>query len=107
MRDECHCIVSNAPTDSPLGLSDADGLVVETKWLLDGHGLGHGYADEYRSKILRDSFLQQQQYLQDFKMEAELPEDYLKVLEYAGIPTYSFNLGIDRYLDCFFGKRLK
>lgn len=101
-----HCILINAPLETPLGISDKNNLVMETKWVLDGHGLGHGYLDEYRSEILREAFLMQQEHLKTLGIAADLPEEYLKTIDYAGIPTFSFNLGIDRFINCFFGAQL-
>ena len=107
LRENPHCIVCNAPLDSPLGAAGKNGLVTETKWVLDGHGFGHGYRDEYRVEVLRQTFRQQQEKLAGLGIQADLPEDYLTVCAYAGIPTFSFNLGIDRYLGCFFGEKLE
>lgn len=106
IADNRHCIIINAPLDSPLGISDNNNIVMETKWVLDKHGLGHGYKDEYRPQIIRQAFLQQQIQLKNEGVDADLPEDYLKVLEYAGIPTFSFNLGLERFINCFFGELL-
>lgn len=105
VKETPHCIVYNAPLESPLGISGDTGLVMETKWLLNGHGFGHGYLDEYRAPILRKAFADQQEKLLDIGIQSNLPEDYLTVCEYVGIPTFSFNLGIDRYLNCFFGEK--
>lgn len=102
-----HCIVYNAPLESPLGITGDEGLVMETKWLMNGHGFGHGYPDEYRAPILRKTFVSQQEKLFNMGIESNLPEDYLTVCEYAGIPTFSFNLGLDRYINCFFGEKLE
>lgn len=99
-----HCIVLNSPQESPLGIASVYGLVLETKWVFEGHGFGHGYLDEYRHDVLKKEFLRQQEQLALKGIEAELPEDYLYACEYAAIPTLSFNLGIDRFLDCFFGR---
>ena len=102
-----HCILVNAAIETPLGISDKNNMVMETKWVLDGHGLGHGYLDEYRSEKLREAFLIQQGQLKNMGIDADLPEEYLKAIEYAGIPTFSFNLGIDRFINCFFGAQLE
>ena len=107
VEENPHCIVYNAPLESPLGIADNGGLVMETKWFMNGHGFGHGYPDEYRTSVLRKTFADQQEGLLKAGISASLPEDYLTVCEYAGIPTFSFNLGIDRYLNCFFGEKLE
>lgn len=102
-----HCIVYNAPLESPLGIADSTGLVMETKWVLNGHGFGHGYPDEYRAPILRETFTSQKEKLLDMGIQSSISEDYLTICEYAGIPTLSFNLGLERYLNCFFGGKLE
>ncbi len=107
VEENPHCIVYNAPLESPLGIAGVNGLVMETKWLMNGHGFGHGYPDEYRAAILRKTFVSQQEKLFNMGIQSNLPEDYLRVCEYAGIPTFSFNLGLDRYLNCFFGEKLE
>lgn len=107
VEENPHCIIYNAPLESPLGIAGAEGLVMETKWLINGHGFGHGYPDEYRPAILRETFASQQEKLLAMGIDSSLPEDYLTVCEYAGIPTLSFNLGLDRFLNCFFGQKLE
>lgn len=107
VEENPHCIVYNAPLESPLGIAEIEDLVMETKWLMNGHGFGHGYPDEYREPLLRKTFSDQQEKLFNMGIESNLPEDYLKVCAFAGIPTFSFNLGIDRYLRCFFGEKLE
>lgn len=102
-----HCIVRNAPMDSPLGMTSKYGIVMESKWMLNGHGFGHGYADEYRPEQLRKAFTEQQNQLAQKGIQAHLPEEYLTICEYAGIPSFSFNFGIDRYLNRFFGEKFE
>ncbi len=102
-----HCIVRNAPMNSPLGMTSEYGIVMESKWMLDGHGLGHGYLDEYRTEKLRKAFTEQQSELEKKGIHADLPEEYLTVCEYAGIPSFSFNFGIERYLKRFFGEKFE
>lgn len=97
-----HAIFVNAPIISPLAWESEYGIPLETKWIMNNHGLGHGYYDEYRIEKLRSEFCRQQMLLLEKGIEADLPEDYLKYCEYAGIPTYSFNLGIERFEEFFF-----
>ncbi|MDO4323716.1 MAG: hypothetical protein Q4C61_14445 [Lachnospiraceae bacterium] len=97
-----HVIFINAPFDSPLGLMSEWGVPLETQWNLNGHGIGHGYSDEYRTDYLVREFYRQQLVLREKGIDAELPEDYIRYCEYGSIPTYSFNLGIERFVEFFF-----
>lgn len=97
-----HAVFVNAPIISPLAWESTYGIPLETKWIMNNHGLGHGYYDEYRIEKLRSEFCRQQALLLEQGIEADLPEDYLKYCEYAGLPTYSFNLGIERFEEFFF-----
>lgn len=97
-----HVIFVNAPLNSPLGWQNEQGMVLETKWLLNGHGIGHGYYDEYRYDVLLVEFKKQKKLLEKKGIIAELPMDYLKCCEYCGIPTFSFNIGIERFFSFFF-----
>lgn len=101
-EDNEHVILINAPLDSPLGQKNVCGIPVEIQWNLDGHGIGHGYRDEYQADILVGEFEKQKLILKDRGIEAQLPEDYLEYCMYAGIPTFSFNLGIERFNQFFF-----
>lgn len=97
-----HVIFVNAPFDSPLGLMSEWGVPLETQWNLNRHGIGHGYSDEYRIDHLLQEFYKQQLVLKEKGIEARLPEDYIRYCEYGAIPTYSFNLGIERFVEFFF-----
>lgn len=96
-----HVIFINAPLDSPLGLSGKEGVPLETQWNLNDHGIGHGYIDEYRIQKLLDEFYKQQRRLKINGIDAELALDYIKYCTYGAIPTYSFNLGIERFVEFF------
>lgn len=95
-------IFINAPLDSPLGWQDEFGMPLETQWNYNGHGIGHGYYDEYRVNILLEEFTKQQELLRKKGIDADLPEDFLRYCEYAAVPTFSFNLGIERLWENFF-----
>lgn len=102
LENNKHVILMNAPLDSPLGQKNEFGMPVETQWNLCDHGIGHGYMDEYRTDILVQEFSRQKDYLKSKGVEAQLPEDYLEYCMYASIPTFSFNLGIERFNQFFF-----
>lgn len=97
-----HAIFVNAPLDSPLGWQNEHGVAFETKWVLNNHGIGHGYNDEYRYEVILEEFDRQRKMLEEKGIAAELPIDYLKCCEYCGIPTFSFNIGIERFFLFFF-----
>ena len=97
-----HVILINAPLDSPLGQKNEYGIPVEIQWNLCDHGIGHGYRDEYKIDTLINEFEKQKDYLRTKGIEAQLPEDYLEYCMHASVPTFSFNLGIERFNQFFF-----
>lgn len=100
IRDNNQMIIFNAPLDSPFVYSDDDNLPLETKWIFDGKGIGHGYEDEYRLERVYDAFERQQTYLKNNNIDSDMPMDYLDALASSGLPTRSFAVGIDRFINC-------
>lgn len=98
MNDNKHMILTNAPINTPFAYAEEDFLPLETKWIYNSKGIGHGYFDEYRIDRVFDAFVKQKEELVKQGVEADLPIDYLSVLEAAGVPTNSFVIGIERLL---------
>lgn len=91
-------IFVNAPINSPLALASEYGIPLETKWIINGSGVGHGYYSQTNANILLDEFKHQKEKLAEKNIEAEIDEEFIKLVNMVGIETFSFNLGLDRYL---------
>lgn len=88
----------NAPLNSPLALVSEYGIPLETKWIINGSGVGHGYYGQTNADILLDEFKKQKEKLEEKNIRAEIDDDFIKLVKMVGIETFSFNLGLDRYL---------
>lgn len=99
VSEHFHMIITNAPIDSPLVFSETDNLALETKWIFNGKGIGHGYKDEYRVENVYNSFEEQRAVLRAKNIDCDLPLDYLKMLSSSGFPTQSFVVGIERLIS--------
>ena len=102
MTNNVHMILTNTPIDTPFAFTENGLLPLETKWIYRGKGIGHGYNDEYRIDKVFNAFEKQKKSLVEQGVEADLPVDYLNVLEAAGVPTNSFVIGIERLVKDLF-----
>ena len=74
------------------------GIPLETKWIINGSSVGHGYFGQTDADILLDEFKRQKEKLEEKNIVAEIDDDFIKLVKIVGIETFSFNLGLDRYL---------
>lgn len=104
-------LIYNAPINSPFVLK-RNGRCVETIFHtqskfkeMDGcdrvTSFYHGYEDENSYSAIRESFLSQQMKLKAQGIDADLPDDYLKMLQYGSPGTISFGFGLDRFIGVF------
>lgn len=91
-------ILINAPLNSPLALPSEYGIPLETKWIINGSSVGHGYFGQTDADILLDEFKKQKEKLEEKNIVAEIDDDFIRLVKIVGIETFSFNLGLDRYL---------
>lgn len=91
-------IYLNAPVYTPLAINSEFGVPLETKWYINGSSVGHGYFGETNADLLEEKFIQQQLALKSKNIDAEIDDEFIKLVKYVGIETFSFNLGLDRYL---------
>lgn len=101
---ERNVIFINAPVKTPLAKDSEWGIPLETKWRILGDGVGHGYFSETNYEKLKAAFQEQVNLLNAKGVNVNIPESELKALLYAGMDTYNFNLGLDRFFYKFSGE---
>ena len=104
-------LICNAPINSPFVLKN-NGRCVETIIYARNEfkeadrskrvtSFYHGYEDETAYASINESFLLQKMRLKALGIDADLPKDYLEMLQYGSPGTISFGFGFDRFLAIF------
>lgn len=91
-------IYLNVPVNTPFAIDSEFGIPLETKWYINGSSVGHGYFGETNADLLEKRFIKQQALLKTKNIEAEIDDEFIKLVKYVGIENFSFNLGLDRYI---------
>lgn len=91
-------IYLNVPVNTPFAIDSEFGIPLETKWYINGSSVGHGYFGETNADLLKKRFIEQKALLKNKNIEAEIDDEFIKLVKYVGIENFSFNLGLDRYI---------
>ena len=97
-------IFINAPIYSPFVKGKNDSERREVKIIVDGKSFYHGYIDENDPDIIVSEFEKQKIDLAVRGIDADLPKDYIHLLQYGAPVTISFGFGFDRFLTSFLKK---